>query len=110
MAGLPQTRRLSLRCLRMTKPPRMYRLIGPDGVAYESTSKGTLGGHRKSRIYGRLDCPGAARALARGGPYAKYRVFFADEATAIAAGYRPCWLCLRAEYGAWKQKQEQENG
>ena len=84
---------------------RLYRLIGPDGIAYQSTSKGTLGGHRKSRIYGRLDCPGAARALARGGPYAKFRVFFADEVTAIAAGYRPCWLCLRAEYLAWKRKQ-----
>lgn len=82
---------------------RTYRLVGPDGVTYESTVKGTLGGHRKSKVYGRLDCPGAARALARGGPYAKFRVFFADEATAIQAGYRPCWLCMRAEYAAWKQ-------
>jgi hypothetical protein len=82
---------------------RTYRLIGPDSVPYESSTKGTLGGHRKSRIYGRLDCPGALRALARGGPYAKYRVFFADEATAIKAGYRPCWLCMRGEYIEWKR-------
>jgi methylphosphotriester-DNA--protein-cysteine methyltransferase len=80
-----------------------YRLIGPDGAAYQSTRKGTLGGHRRSKVYGRLDCPGALRALARGGPYPKFRVFFADEATAIAAGYRPCWLCMRAEYAAWKR-------
>jgi methylphosphotriester-DNA--protein-cysteine methyltransferase len=85
-------------------PPGSYRLIGRDGKEYRSTVKGTLGGHRRSKVYGRLDCPGAARALARGGPYAKYRVFFADEATAIQAGYRPCWLCLRAEYAAWKQR------
>jgi hypothetical protein len=80
-----------------------YHLIGPDGAEYQSATKGTLGGHRRSRVYGQLDCPGAARALARGGAYAKYRVFFADEATAIKAGYRPCWLCMRAEYASWKR-------
>ena len=87
----------------LTMARRAYRLIGPDGVPHESLTKGTLGGHRKSRIYGRLDCPGALRALARGGPYPKYRVFFADEATAIQAGYRPCWVCMRAAYIAWKR-------
>ena len=83
---------------------RIYRLVGPDGTVYESTTKGTLGGHRRSRIYGRLDCPGAARAIARGGPYPTHRVFFADEATAIKAGFRPCWLCMRREYQAWKRR------
>ena len=82
---------------------RPYRLVGPDGAVYESAAKGTLGGHRRSKVYGRLDCPGALRALGRGGPYAKFRVFFADEATAIKAGYRPCWLCMRSEYAAWKR-------
>ena len=81
----------------------MYRLIGADGLPHHSPTKGTLGGHQKSKVYGRLDCPGALRALARGGPYAKYRVFFADETTAIKAGYRPCWLCMRAEYIVWKR-------
>ena len=74
---------------------RTYRLIGPDGVAHESPTKGTLGGHRRTRIYGRLDCRAAAQAIARGGPYPTFRVFFADEATAIAAGYRPCGVCMR---------------
>jgi methylphosphotriester-DNA--protein-cysteine methyltransferase len=62
---------------------------------------GTLGGHRGTKIYGRLDCPAAARAIARGG-YVRSRVFFADEATARAAGYRPCFVCMRAQYRAWK--------
>jgi methylphosphotriester-DNA--protein-cysteine methyltransferase len=31
-------------------------------------------------------------------------VFFADEATAIAAGYRPCASCMPDEYKAWKAK------
>jgi methylphosphotriester-DNA--protein-cysteine methyltransferase len=32
----------------------------------------------------------------------KYRVFFADETDAIAAGYRPCAACLPAKYARWK--------
>ena len=63
--------------------------------------RGTIGGHRKTRIYGRLDCPSALRAIARGG-YVKYRVFFADEAAAIAAGYRPCARCMPERYRDWK--------
>ena len=80
---------------------KTYTLIGADGVARTGTTPGTLGGHRGSRIYGRLDCPGAARAIARGG-YVANRVFFLDEATAVAAGYRPCAVCLPEAYARWK--------
>jgi hypothetical protein len=78
-----------------------YRLVGADGVEFGSPAPGTLGGHRRLRIYGRLDCPGAARWIARG-HYARHRVFFADEATAVAAGYRPCARCLPDAYRRWK--------
>lgn len=78
---------------------KMYRLLDPDGVEYLSKQPGALGGNRKLKIYGRLDCGSAIRALPKG--YAKHRVFFVDEATAVAAGYRPCGHCLRAEYHAW---------
>jgi methylphosphotriester-DNA--protein-cysteine methyltransferase len=78
-----------------------YKLIGSDGEPYESATPGTLGGHKATRIYGCLDCPSALRALAKGG-YVKHRVFFADEATAIAAGYRPCARCLPEQYRVWK--------
>ncbi|MFE0699545.1 Ada metal-binding domain-containing protein [Streptomyces sp. NPDC058872] len=80
---------------------RAYTLVGPDGKPYRSPDPGTLGGHRRGRLYGRLDCPSALRALARGG-YVRERVFFADEATAVAAGYRPCAVCLPERYRAWK--------
>ena len=63
---------------------------------------GTLGGRRRTRIYGRLDCPSALRALARGDTYARERVFFADERTAVAAGYRPCANCMPEAYREWK--------
>jgi methylphosphotriester-DNA--protein-cysteine methyltransferase len=81
---------------------RTWKLLGPDGP-YGSDVPGTLGGHRRSRIYGRLDCPGAARAIARGGPYPAHRVFFADEEAAVASGYRPCATCMPAEYARWKE-------
>jgi methylphosphotriester-DNA--protein-cysteine methyltransferase len=80
-----------------------YTLLGVDRRPYASTEPGTLGGHRRTKIYGRLDCPGAARAIARGG-YVASRVFFADAATAVAAGYRPCAVCLPADYRAWKSR------
>lgn len=80
---------------------RTYLLIGPDGKPYESATKGTLGGHRRSKGYGRLDCPTALAWIAKG-HYTKHRVFFADEATAIAAGYRPCARCLPEQYARWR--------
>jgi len=52
-------------------------------------------------VYGRLDCPAALRAIARGG-YVRNRVFFADDQTAVAAGYRPCAVCLPNEHAQWK--------
>jgi hypothetical protein len=78
-----------------------FRLVDPDGRWVPSATPGTLGGHRRGRIYGRLDCPAALRAIARGG-YVDQRVFFADEAAARAAGYRACAVCLPEAYAAWK--------
>jgi Metal binding domain of Ada len=80
----------------------MYSLIGPDGRSYLSAVPGSFGGHRHGRRYGRLDCPAARRAIERGG-YVRDRVFFADEATAIDAGYRPCAACLPVEFAAWRR-------
>jgi len=78
-----------------------YVLLGADGRPFRSDVKGQWGGHRRARIYGRLDCPSALRAITRGG-YVRHRVFFADEVTAIAAGYRPCAICCADRYQAWK--------
>ena len=81
---------------------RTWTLLDTGGSPYASPVPGTLGGHRRGRICGRLDCPAALRAIARGG-YVRDRVFFADAATARAAGYRPCAVCLPAEYAAWRR-------
>lgn len=81
---------------------KTFTLLGADGQPHPSSTPGTFGGHRGGRLYGRLDCRAALQAIARGG-YVTQRVFFADEATAVAAGYRPCAVCLPREYAAWKQ-------
>jgi methylphosphotriester-DNA--protein-cysteine methyltransferase len=80
-----------------------YTLLGPDGQLRDSRRPGKLGGHRRSKIYGRLDCRSALAAIARGG-YVQWRVFFACEADAIAAGYRPCAVCMPDEYAGWMRR------
>ncbi len=80
----------------------MWTLTGADGQPFSSERPGTVGGHRASKIFGRLDCSSARAAIARGG-YVRHRVFFADEQAARAAGYRPCAVCLPDAYAAWKR-------
>ncbi len=82
-----------------------WTLIGEDGRPYESAEPGTLGGHRRTRIYGRLDCRRALQALGHAsGSYRRNRVFFADAKTARAAGYRPCAVCLPDDHRAWRRR------
>lgn len=80
--------------------------MGADGKSYPSLEPGSLGGHLRSQCYGTLDCRAARQALARGG-YVNYRVFFLDEASAVAAGYRPCAVCMPARYRQWKTQETQ---
>lgn len=89
-------------------PGMQYLLMGRDGSQHWSAAPGLLGGNRRSKIYGRLDCASAVRALSRG--YAKNRIFFADAATARDAGYRPCGSCLRAEYASWRSSRDTRAG
>jgi methylphosphotriester-DNA--protein-cysteine methyltransferase len=86
---------------------RAWTLLDAGGRAYASARPGTVGGHRGGRIYGRLDCPSALRAIARGG-YVKHRVFFRNEQDARAAGYRPCAVCLPRQYRAWKNRADRK--
>ena len=85
-----------------------YKLLSADGKFYTSTAPGTYGGNSKAKIYDRLDCPAALSAIkAHPGSYEAGRVFFADEGTAVAAGYRPCGRCLRGKYIEWKNDPQQ---
>lgn len=51
----------------------------------------TLGGYRRAKIFGLLSCRSGKRMKAEN------RVFFKSEAEAIAAGYRPCGHCMKAQ-------------
>jgi hypothetical protein len=93
---------------------KRWKLVGSNGQIYESDTPGALGGHRRSHIYGSLNCRVALRAIAAGG-YVSHRVFFKDEADAVAAGYRPCAVCMPREYALWKgrnckSKKDVKNG
>jgi len=57
-----------------------------------------LGGNRKLKIYGRLDCTAGKRMKAEN------RVFFENGTEAINSGYRPCAVCMRKEYMLWKNQ------
>jgi len=83
---------------------KTWALIGADGKPFESDTPGTLGGHRREMLYGLFDCRTATQVIARGG-YARHRVFFRDEVTAIATGYQPCGVCLPEKCAAWKANQ-----
>ncbi len=83
---------------------KTYRLLGADGRPYQSPAKGLLGGNRRAKIYGRLDCPAALRAIRRGRTYQQHRVFFANAESAEAAGFRPCGACMRDAYKQWQAK------
>ena len=82
---------------------KMYKLLGADGKIYESETPGEFGVNGKLKVYGRLDCGTALASMKRfPGEYQKHRVFFADEKTALAAGFRPCGNCLRQKYREYK--------
>jgi len=61
------------------------------------SAKIALGGNKKLKIYGRLDCRAGKRMKVIN------RVFFENRTEAIALGYRPCAVCMREEYVIWKQ-------
>lgn len=86
---------------------KKFKLLDENGNQYLSDTYGSFGGHRKLKIYGRLDCPSANRWLEKG-QYVNYRVFFKDEATAIKNGYRPCAICMTKEYEEWKSRQKKK--
>jgi methylphosphotriester-DNA--protein-cysteine methyltransferase len=48
-----------------------------------------MAGYKKNKVYGTLHCSSGKRMKQSN------RVFFRDEAEAIAAGYRPCGHCMK---------------
>ena len=91
--------------------------VSPDGELFRSSARGTLMGNRggllhnaqreivrqyKSRswITCQLEFKGRRREVMTPGLYTE--LFFLDEATALAAGHRPCAECRRERFNAFK--------
>jgi methylphosphotriester-DNA--protein-cysteine methyltransferase len=55
-----------------------------------------LGGNRKLKIYGLLECS-SGRRMKR-----ENRVFFISLTEALQNSYRPCGNCMHAAYKEWK--------
>ncbi len=96
---------------------KIYHLIGPDSVPYDSYGKDTYGRNSRNKAYGHLDCPAMLRAIASGKwVYEKYRAFFKDKETVVKAGYRLCGACQPEKYKKWegcrlvKTKMEPQTG
>ena len=81
---------------------KAYKLQSINGE-YFSKIPGTCGGHKKLKIYGKLDCPSALRYI-ENGYYSNNRVFFEGYEVANELGYRPCSVCMKKEYEKWKEK------
>jgi hypothetical protein len=94
--------------------------VAPDGRIVAVPERGTLMGNRgvlhrddgvivrdwqvRRWIACRLEFKGRHRALLQ--PRRWTELFFLDEATAIAAGHRPCAECRRADYVRWQRAWE----
>jgi methylphosphotriester-DNA--protein-cysteine methyltransferase len=61
----------------------------------------TLGGYKKAKIYGLINCFSGKRMKVEN------RVFFKDEGEALANGYRPCGHCMKNKYAEWKKEKDQ---
>lgn len=80
-----------------------YKLMDECGNVYLSKIPGTFGGHKKLKIYGKLDCQNAINWINKG-YYVDNRVFFLNEEVAKSNNYRPCAKCMKKEYNEWKNR------
>ena len=85
--------------------PARGTLTGNRGILHDAGRQLGAARWRHHRwICCRLDFKGRRRAVMAPGRYTE--LFFLDEATALAAGHRPCWECRREAFqdfqSAWR--------
>ena len=86
---------------------KKYKLIGPDCQTYLSATPGTFGGHRRQKIYGRLDCsvahcePLLGAAMWRTGSFSRMKRLLLPRDIDRAR-------CLPEHYQRWKEAQNLE--
>ena len=72
-------------------------LIAQELTALIKAGVVTLGGNKKLKIFGTLNCRSGKRMLKEN------RVFFTSPYDAKRFGYRPCGHCMKQDYKIWKQ-------
>jgi hypothetical protein len=81
--------------------PARGTLMGNRGILHDADRRlGPARWRHRSWISCRLDFRGRRRAVMARGRYTE--LFFLDEATALAAGHRPCFECRRAAFYAFQ--------
>jgi hypothetical protein len=120
MSGTPGHRREAAR----TSPPLQNRVL-PTGEIIADPARGTLMGNRgcihhpdatlgvsrwRTKMW--ISCVLVWRDVRRNvmPPGRWTALFFLDEATALAAGHRPCGYCRRADYQAYARAWQQAAG
>jgi hypothetical protein len=81
--------------------PARGLLIGNRGILHDEHGRiGAARWRHRHWIACALSYKGWRRKLLQPGAWTE--LFFLDEATALAAGHRPCALCRRADYERWR--------
>ena len=81
--------------------PHRGTLMGNRGVLHDAAGAIRRDFQLRRWIACRLEFKGRHREILRPGRYTE--LFFMDEATALAAGHRPCAECRRADYRRWQE-------
>ncbi len=79
--------------------------MGNRGILHNERQELTKGWAHRNWVYCLTDFKNRKRALMQ--PNAYTELFFLDEATALAAGHRPCGECQRSRYREFKGLMEQ---
>lgn len=81
--------------------PSRGTLMGNRGCLHDASGNLIRNWARKPWVICLLEYKGQRRSLMAPGQYTE--LFFLDEATALAAGHRPCGTCQRSRYEVFKQ-------
>lgn len=84
--------------------------IGNRGIIHDPATKTLLGRHWTTRAWIVCSCTYKGRRRDVWAARSWTELFFLDEATALAAGHRPCFTCRRAEAQAFRAAWAAGNG
>jgi hypothetical protein len=93
---------------RLISTPARGGWMGNRGLLHDAGQRIRRPWRLKAWLICRLEFKGRRRSVMAPGLYTE--LFFLDEATALAAGHRPCAECRRADYNRFKAAAEEGRG